>query len=202
MSPEAWAEVSVDDHLALVYGPRLGRLYLLPTSSSRDPIFRRVVGLADDARLDELADPVARIVHDLPSLADAPRQPIPPWPGLAYRSLSRSRRILPLRAAARLIRRLGAAGLGRIAPAKLSTSEIGRLVHAVEQQLGRSDCYPRALLTALIAGAAGRPCLLTVGVLAPTRKMHAWCSIDGELPYEPLPEHYLYQPLWRLALSP
>ena len=43
---------------------------------------------------------------------------------------------------------------------------------------------------------------LIVGVLSPTRKMHAWCEVDGELPYEPMPEHYLYQPLWTLALTP
>jgi hypothetical protein len=48
----------------------------------------------------------------------------------------------------------------------------------------------------------GRGCVLAVGALAPTRKMHAWCSVDGVLPCEPLPEHYLYQVLWTSAVAP
>ena len=79
---------------------------------------------------------------------------------------------------------------------------IGRLVHGVESAIGLADCYPRALLTAWLSLSHGLRCELVVGTLAPTRKMHAWCSIHGQLPYEALPEHYLYQPLLIMSLTP
>jgi hypothetical protein len=83
-----------------------------------------------------------------------------------------------------------------------TVSEIGRLVHAVEQAVGLTDCYPRALLTCYLCLTSGLRCELTVGTLAPTRKLHAWCSTGGALPYEPSPEHYLYRPLLVVALAP
>ena len=79
---------------------------------------------------------------------------------------------------------------------------IGRCVRDLEQKLGVADCYPRALVTAYLCLLAGHHCILTMGVLAPSRKMHVWCSAQGLLPYEPLPEHYLYRPLWSMTLSP
>jgi hypothetical protein len=88
------------------------------------------------------------------------------------------------------------------APAcKRTLSDIGRLVFEVERSAGIEDCYPRALLTLYLCLQAGHPCELLVGCLAPTRKMHAWCSSAGTLPYEALPEHYMYQPLYALAFE-
>jgi hypothetical protein len=54
----------------------------------------------------------------------------------------------------------------------------------------------------LLCLTAGGACSLLVGVLAPTRKTHAWCCINGVLPYEGAPEHYMYQPVWMLRLEP
>jgi hypothetical protein len=68
--------------------------------------------------------------------------------------------------------------------------------------LGQSNCYPRAIVSATMAHREGMECQLTLGVLAPTRKMHLWCTVAGVLPYEPSPEHYLYQPLFGLTVLP
>lgn len=65
----------------------------------------------------------------------------------------------------------------------------------VERSVGISDCYPRALLTTYLCLIAGLPCTITVGILAPTTNMHAWCTSAGAIPYEPEPEHWFYQPL-------
>lgn len=115
--------------------------------------------------------------------------------------------MLPLRQAARLVRKLAIRERSRqrgrtAAQPPADVAGLARSVHAVEHRAGFSDCYPRALMTAYLCLRAGRGCVLAVGALAPTRKMHAWCSVDGVLPYEPLPEHYLYQPLWTSALTP
>lgn len=75
------------------------------------------------------------------------------------------------------------------------------MVHGIEQSLGYSDCYPRALMTLYLCLSSRRDCDLTIGLLAPTRKMHAWCSSEGQLPYEALPEHYMYQPLMVMNFS-
>jgi len=84
----------------------------------------------------------------------------------------------------------------------ISQPAVSKLLADLEHQLGLADCYPRALVTAYLCLLAGRRCTLTIGVLAPTRKMHAWCSVQASLPYEPLPEHYLYRPLWPNTLAP
>jgi hypothetical protein len=76
-----------------------------------------------------------------------------------------------------------------------SPLEIGQIVKSVECAADLSDCYPRALITAFLCIRAGLNCKIAVGILAPTRKMHAWCSTGGQIPYEPRPEHWFYQPL-------
>src|SRR5690606_22638630 len=121
---------------------------------------------------------------------------------LLYRFFHATRSFVPFGAMASIARRVMPLLCDRAAPAGSTASDIGKIVHAVESKTGWANCYPRALLTAGLATAAGRECTLVIGQLAPTRKMHAWCSIDGEVPYEPSPEHYLYQPLWMLTLRP
>ena len=200
---EAWTAITVDESDTFVYGPRLGRLDLLPLEQTQDVRFQRVIGLARIEYQSTLPDPVARIVHDRTHLAADHGDHAPLILRSAYLLFLRTRSFLPLRAAARVMMR-GAALWRRCVPQPESgsSSDIGRLVHRIEQRVGTADCYPRALTTALLCLVAGRPCTLIVGVLSPTRKMHAWCEVDGELPYEPMPEHYLYQPLWTLALTP
>jgi hypothetical protein len=196
---EAWTDIGVDGRRALVYGPRIGRLYLLPIEQARDPQFHRVIGLAGVPRFDTLADPIDRIVLDRTQLNDEASIRASLTLSVLYRLLLWSRRLLPLRATARLVE--AAARCRQPTRIGMSAADIGRLVHQVEARTRIADCYPRALLTAFLCLTSGRGCTLTVGVLAPTRKMHAWCGVEGELPYEPLPEHYLYQPLWMLVLA-
>jgi hypothetical protein len=81
-------------------------------------------------------------------------------------------------------------------------TDIARTIHAVEQGAGRADCYPRALLTMYLCLRAGRVCQLLIGSLVPTRMMHAWCSTEGQLPYEAMPEHYMYRPMLMLQFDP
>jgi hypothetical protein len=198
---ESWCVVEVDERRALLYGPRFGRLYLLAASDARDERFCRVVGLSEGARATCLLDPVHRIAHDLQSLSGA--APIRASAALVavYGLLRASRYVLPFRLAL-AIARASALLVGRhCLKAGASPTQIAQLVHAVERKLPFGDCYPRALLTAFLCVSARRACTVLVGVLAPTRKMHAWCSVDGSLPYEPVPEHYLYQPIWTATIQ-
>jgi hypothetical protein len=203
---ESWSDVSVNADLTQVYGPRWARLYLLPPADALDPSFLRVIGLHGATHDRELADPVIRIHRDRTHFTGTATVPVANWMVVAYRAFDASRHVVPLRVAARVTRRL-ARLLRRTRRGTDATSEspdldaIARTVHAVESRVRTPDCYPRALLTALHCLTAGFACTLLVGVLAPTRKMHAWCCVDGVLPYERLPEHYMYRPLWMLPLD-
>lgn len=149
-----------------------------------------------------MADPAHSVLLSAHAVAESPGS----TPGsrrlrLLYRVLKASRGVLALRFCARLLRHLAILNRAR-QRASCSSADIGRIVHAVEREVPAPDCYPRALLTLYLALRAGRGGALTIGVLAPTRKMHAWCTIGSDLPYEPAAEHYLYQPLWTLTLPP
>ena len=199
---EAWAEIEVDRERKLVYSPRLGRLYLLPSDFAADATFLSVTGLAAIPHFDALVDPAGCITHDQPGLAGTPEPAVSAWLQLCYAFMRVSRHWTTLRVAARMVRRAAVAFGHDVVPPGATASEIGRLVAAAERGSKKGDCYARALLTVFLCLSAGRACVLAVGVLAPTRKMHAWCSVDGELPYEPFPEHFLYQPVWTLELAP
>lgn len=200
---DAWTEIDAGDGRSFLYGPRLGRLYLLPPAQASDLRLLSAIGLSAAHRQLEVPDPVERVAHDRAGLAHEPAGVRPAfWLRLAYRAFQVTRGALPFQAMALLARALAPLLRGRIIETGASVCEIGRLVHAAETRVPDPNCYPRALLTALLAAAAGRRCILLIGLLAPTHKMHAWCSVENELPYEPSPEHYLYQPLWALTLRP
>lgn len=210
---ESWTDVPVDAELTLVYGPRWARVYLLPSADALAPPFLRAIGLGGATRDGELADPVERVHRDRTHFTGAPIASVPDWMVAAYQAFDASRHVVPLRVAAlatRAIARVLWRTRGGGAPAagpdtanpSLDLDTIARTVHAVEARVRTPDCYPRALLTALLSLSAGRACMLLVGVLAPTRKMHAWCCLDGVLPYERQPEHYIYRPLWMLWVDP
>ena len=160
---------------------------------------QRVLGLRAFTLDDGLVDPADRILHDRSSMARLAPVRAPPGLRLLYRVLHRSRRVVPFVTMARVVARVGR----RVSPGAYgSLADIARTVHAVEQETGLADCYPRSLLTCYLCLRSARTCQLSLGTLAPTRKMHAWCTSDGELPYEALPEHYLYRPLLRLQFEP
>ena len=77
----------------------------------------------------------------------------------------------------------------------LTADRIARLVAITEHRAGLSDCYPRSLLAGGLCALAGIESNITIGILAPTRKLHAWCTSDGVLLYEPTPRHWWYRPL-------
>ena len=201
-----WTRVLVDDRRSLLYGPGTGRLYLLGPREAEDPRLRRLLGLAQSTFAADLDDPAAAVAHDAASF----RGTAPPRARAslraAYRLFDRTRSVLPFGLAARL----AAAAARRERRRRPSDANggagtvdaIARAIHALERDVGYADCYPRALLTAFLAVARGSACRIVIGVLAPTRKMHAWCAVDGVVPYEPSPEHYLYRPLLVLSLDP
>lgn len=193
-----WTRVAVDGDRCLVYGPRLGRLYLLALEESSKSSLQAVLGLRRFAFCEDLPDPVTRIVCDLSSLKAAAPVKIGFGLPIAYRLLHLSRNILPFAVTAKLVRALVRWRGRRL---NLTLWEIGRLICGVESAVGIADCYPRALMTCYLCLRSNRDCELVIGTLAPTRKMHAWCSSDGQLAYEALPEHYMYRPLMIMPLK-
>jgi integrase len=152
---EAWADVSVDAERTLVYGPRLGRLYLLSQREIDDRHLQWVIGLWGRTRVEAIQDPAARVVHDVFDLQEAATQVRRHRKlQLLYFVFRSLRGLLPLRLAARLVRRFAAISR-TLKKSALTHSEIGRLVYAVERYASAPDCYPRALLTAYLALAAG-----------------------------------------------
>lgn len=199
---DTWTEIDAGDGRSFLYGPRLGRLYLLNPAQASDLNLLRLIGLSKERRQSEVPDPVERVTHDRGSLGHRPAREPTPWLTLLYRAFQLTRGAIPFRAMARLACAIAPLLRGRAIETGAGPSEIGQLVHAAEARVRDPNCYPRALLTALLATAARRRCTLLIGLLTPTHKMHAWCSVENELPYEPSPEHYLYQPLWALTLDP
>lgn len=198
---ESWSSIHLRDDRHLLYGPRLGRAYLLPQSRFLDPAFIRLAGLRGACYQEVLPDPVQGIARTLEHSHLAPVEKAPMSRVLGYRCLHLSRHVIPLRLMARMLRRL-ARLQPPLPPPDCPNTMLADALHAIERSLGAGDCYPRALMTMFLSIRLRRACTLVLGALTPTRKMHVWCVVDGVLPYEPLPEHYLYQPLWALQLKP
>jgi hypothetical protein len=196
-SQESWCDISIDAEHTMIYGPRFGRLYLLPPDQARGPAFLRAVGLAGVERVDGLPDPAERVLRNRTHFTGVATAGTPHLRA-AYRVFRASRGALPPRYAGPVIRSLAKREWG----VDGDPESIARTLHAVERQVAQPDCYPRALLTALLSLAAGQASTIVLGVLAPTRLMHVWCCVDGVLPYEPSPEHHNYQPLWKQSLTP
>lgn len=198
---QSWSSIHLRNDRHLLYGPRIGRAYLLPPSRFMEPTFIRLAGLHDAHYLEVLPDPAQGIARTLENSHCAPLKPAPMSRVVGYRCLHFSRHLFPLRLMARILRRLALLQPPLPAPA-CAHAALADALHAVEHRLGAGDCYPRALMTLYLSIRLRRACTLALGALTPTRKMHVWCVVDGVLPYEPLPEHYLYQPLWMLQLGP
>jgi hypothetical protein len=189
MSRGAWTPVPAGDGRSFVYSPRFGRTYLLSADLVTSSMLPPLVGLRASSRRISLPDPtesielVGTIENDLAIGWFLPR---------LYSFLHAHRTVVATGRAIRLIRCL--ARMRRIRPI-WGPPKIGRTVMAVEQAVGYSDCYPRALLTAYLCQVAKLPCQVTVGILAPTANLHAWCSTQGVIPYEPINHHWWYSPL-------
>jgi hypothetical protein len=183
----------------LVYGPRLGRLYLLPLERVDDRGLQSALGLGRYRRCDCLPDPAREISCTEAFLHGCSLPSATPAAVRVYQFLHRSRGFIPLARMARVL----TSDLGRPASGRVTGPQsIGEKLCAIERTASLSDCYPRALASAWLAARSRLPCQLTLGVLSPTRKMHLWCTVDEVLPYEPKGEHYLYTPLFALTLSP
>jgi hypothetical protein len=184
-----WTRLSFGEERWLVYSPRFARTYLVAPDLAASSGLRRLLGLGNAAHVDELVDPAGYVAQTRAIGPDTEVGRILPRLYLFFHKH----------------RALGSVGRGlRVASwfARLPRNrrrwgapEIGRQVMAVEDAAGTSDCYPRALLTAYLCMTAGLSCEVTIGVLAPTTNMHAWCSTGGVIPYEPEPEHWFYSPL-------
>lgn len=185
-----------------VYSPRFGATYLLAPGQTDNPILMSWLGLRSEARADQLDDPVVRVGIAGSNEKDLSPALVAEWASAEsstlLRSLSRRywlihrfRHLFSPRHAHRWARLATRAVDGR----NLSLEQIARLVAVTERVAGFSDCYPRALLTGALCAAGGFGFSITIGILAPTRKLHAWCSSGGTLVYEPTPRHWWYEPL-------
>lgn len=184
-----WIRLPVGDGRFLVYSPLFGRTYLLPEEFAASSFLPRLIGLKRENLRNCLADPAGSVaLVDGAGLCPEAGSFLP----RLYTFFHRYRAIVTIgRAillAVWLVRLQGTGG-------HRSAAEIGSMVMAVERKLGVSDCYPRALLTAYLCLVAGLGCEVTVGILPPTKNLHAWCSTEGVIPYEPVLRHWWYRPL-------
>jgi hypothetical protein len=184
-----WTRLPLDGARCFIYSPFFGRTYLLPVDLAANRALAPLLGLKAPECRDSLVDPAERIalVGSAESTAGA---------GWLVRSLyvlfHRHRTLLSIRRAMRLSRWLAWLGPKH---SGWGPADVGGVVMAIESSLGISDCYPRALVTSYLCMTAELSCEVTVGILSPTANMHAWCSTDGVIPFEPRPEHWFYSPL-------
>ena len=193
-----WTRLLVDGKRCLVYGPILGRSYLLPVEQSLDPAFLALLGLRNAELCDDLLDPAYSVIHQRSHAQLLPQRVVPTGLKVLYRLIQATRNLISIGLMVSII-----VWLAKIQRKKLkfSASDIGLVIYNIERSSGLSDCYPRALLTCYLCLRSGLNCDLVVGSLVPTRMMHAWCSSQGLIPYEPSPEHWMYRPLVTIQLS-
>jgi len=195
---EHWARVFVDERKFFAYGPRLGRLYLFDDQQDLDDSLQGVLGLGDVSVCREIRDSAESILHDQPSLKTIPLKTPPVMLRMAYRFMHYSRHFISFRFLLSLTAWFARA---RGKDLQLELMQIGKLERDIENLVGLADCYPRALMMCYLCLRCGYNCEVFIGILAPTKMLHAWCVVNGEIPYEAMPEHYMYQPLvcWQLA---
>lgn len=189
-----WSRICVDNK-CFIYGPRLGALYLLPNGRGNDRLLFNFLGLQRFCLQNDLIDPTLYIVHDLTVLNES-KQDIFRVSNILcsiYRFIHWSRHIVPFPMMLNILTKIFY--IFRNPRQVRSPFEIGKILHAIENKIGTHDCYPRAIITACLCAQNSLSWDVTIGILSPTRMMHAWCSTNGALPYEPFPEHHMYQPL-------
>jgi len=184
-----WTCLFVDGARCFVYSPLLGRTYFLPLDLAASRALPPLLGLRASGHRDSLVDPAEQITLVGNAETTVEVGWLLRW---LYVIFHRHRTLLSINRAMRLSH-----CLTRFAPKHPGwvPEDVGDVVMAVERSVGISDCYPRALVTAYLCMTARLSCEVTVGILSPTAKMHAWCSTDGAIPYEPRAEHWFYSPL-------
>ena len=192
-----WTRI-LDSGFFFVYSPFLGRLYRVSGDILSDRIFSRILGLRDENFRETLEDPATGILLSEPDFVGRPPASNLRTLRLLYRVFHWSRYLVSFCFMLRQIRFWGRAVSKEGSPLAV---EIGQRVYEVERACGVADCYPRALMTAYLCVKYGLSCEVSVGALVPTRKMHAWCSVRGMIPYEDFPGHYMYQPLIVVSLD-
>jgi hypothetical protein len=209
MTRVSWTSLPLGDRRCIFYSPRFCRTYLLGDELATTTVLSVVFGLSASNRRDLLPDPAASVelVGDfekslgslLGQAMGAEREAVFRWfLSLLYIFSHRYRTVASIGRTICLARWLVRLQRNR---RRWGPLEIGRVVMAVERSVGISDCYPRALLTAYLCLTAGLSCQITVGILAPTKLLHAWCSTGGVIPYEPVPRHWWYSPLVIFEIS-
>jgi hypothetical protein len=184
-----WTRLPVDGERCFIYSPRFGRTYLLPLDVAAHRSVPPLLGLKAAEYRKSLVDPAERIAL----VVSAGKTVRVGWLTKSlYVLFHRHRALFSIDRAMRLSR-----WLARFGPKHhyWGPADVGNVVMAVERSLGISDCYPRALVTSYLCMTAHLSCEVTVGILSPTAKMHAWCSTHGAIPYEPHPQHWFYSPL-------
>jgi len=159
---------------------------------------RRVLGLRSACERADLQDTARAIASDHSSLKQLPVSKSPVLLRISYRLIHHSRYLITFRLLVLLIVRISRLYSNSL---DLSVGDIGRLVRDIEDAVGIADCYPRSLITGYLSLRCGKSCEIIIGSMAPTRKVHAWCATEGLVPYEALPEHFMYQPLIRWELT-
>jgi hypothetical protein len=200
-----WCALADDDRHFL-YSPRFGAAYLLDREQVGNEVLLWLLGLPPSMRVAAVEDPAVRV-----GLAGAHEKELSPsdlagWVksepqahlrrlGRWYRLFHRYRHVFTPLTIERWARVLSLSFDSAARSQNWTLERIAKLVAATEHQAGFSDCFPRALLTAGLCVIAGIRFNITIGILAPTRKLHAWCTSDGTLIYEPTPRHWWYRPL-------
>ena len=198
-----WTYVPAGDGRFFVFSPRSGSTYLLSSELIQNQLLLFLLGLPRRAQLKQIEDPATSVelvgAFEKPLAISSPNIPeeiIGDRPGWFLQKLYvwfyNYRKIFSVGRAIRLGKCL--ATINKSRPA-CEISDLGKIIMAVENAVGISDCYPRALLTACLCLQARLNCKITIGILAPTSKLHAWCSTEGVIPYEPVYHHWWYQPL-------
>jgi len=181
-----------------LFSPRFNRTYVMDAGTAENTLYTAVLGLPARGASIQLADPAAAVARvgrfekPVQPAADENAVDVGRLLPTLYLFIHKFRSVATIARCAACIR-----VVRRFAPAttSMTVADIGKTAHWIEIQAGVSDCYPRSIITAILCARAGRDCSIAVGILAPTKLLHAWCSSKGVIPYEPVRHHWWFQPL-------
>jgi len=178
MTDTIWKPVSTGDGRSLVYSPRFNSAYLFPNQLISSSLLLFVLGLAQPDRQKSLEDPATTVAlvgayeKEILKLQNSHKIDYKKVAGYLvrlYKFFNKRRFLLSLGRATPSLKLLAALLPGHN---NYSVPEIGHVVMEVERIAKISDCYPRALVTALLCLKSSHPCKITIGILAPTTSMH------------------------------